>query len=129
MGNLDQILTAISIIFAIGTAGFAAYRQGTMKDLERAAETLRKTNDDLRDEVADKDRREAETQEQRRIADEKIQALQIDLASLGKVVTGEAHLVAIDDRLEVFGVDVAAIRVAVDEIHNVLIQPDSEEGR
>lgn len=115
--HLPEIVTSASVIFALASAGWAGLRQGAVKD-------LRETNKDLRDEIADKDRREAEAKRLQEAADQKIQALQVDLAALAKVVTGETHMVAINEQLDTIGRSLVEVQTAVSEIHSVLIPED-----
>jgi hypothetical protein len=92
MGEILGVGVAALAIFAIIAAGIAAMRTADVKG-------LREANNDLRGRVGDLEgeRNDAET----RLSEEKLRhkATRADLESLGRVITGEAHWVAIESQL------------------------------
>jgi hypothetical protein len=113
MEHLSSIISTVSVVVALGSGAFAGLRNGALKD-------LRDTNNDLRAEIADKERREAESKQLHEAAEVRIASLQTDYEALSKVVTGETHWVAI-------GEDIDAVRQAVAEIRNLLTSADDEK--
>jgi hypothetical protein len=92
MGEILGVGVAALAIFAIIAAGIAAMRTADVKG-------LREANDDLRARLGDL---KAERDEgERDLAEEKLrhEATRRDLAAVGRVVTGEAHWVAIEQQL------------------------------
>lgn len=119
--HLGELVTAASVVFALASAGWAGLRQGEKKDQQQREKNLRDANDDLRKEVSDWVRRDAERQQLQEAAAEKIQALQSDMASLAKVVTAEAHMVVLGEQIAEIGERLNDVGVEVSEIHGVLI--------
>jgi uncharacterized protein HemX len=91
--DLGRLLNIALAVVSIGALGGVGYVRGRIAD-------LRDQLKDAREEIADKDRRltarEKEAGEQKAIAAQ----LRTDLDALGRVVTGEAHLVAIVDKID-----------------------------
>jgi hypothetical protein len=107
MGEILGVGVAALAIFAIIAAGIAAMRTADVKG-------LREANDDLRGRVTDL---KAERDDcERDLAEEKLrhEATRRDLAAVGRVVTGEAHWVAIEQQLTTNHDEVVAhlIRIA-----------------
>lgn len=84
--DFGSVLNAALSIVAIATLAGLGLMRGTVTN-------LRENLADARAEIADKDRRLTELET-------KSQTQATDLAALGRVVTGEAHWVAIGDKLD-----------------------------
>lgn len=86
MQSFLGILTGVFAIGIIIAGGWAGLQKGTVQN-------LRDANKDLRDRDADREKTNADlTTENAR--------LQSDIAALGRVVTGEAYLTALADKLD-----------------------------
>lgn len=84
--DVGNLLTTVLAVLAITTAGGLGLMRGTVTNLR---ENLR----DARDEIQDKDRRLTE-------CEKRTTQLSSDLDALSRVVTGEAHWVALEGQLE-----------------------------
>lgn len=107
MGEILGVGVAALAIFAIIAAGIAAMRTADVKGLREANNDLRERAADLK---AERDEAEHERDEERL----RHEATRRDLAAVGRVVTGEAHWVAIEQQLTTNHDEVVAylIRIA-----------------
>lgn len=86
LDHLGKVFDFVAVVFGLASGGYAGLRRSIVKD--------------LRDEVADKDRRLTDEKQLRVDAETKIAKLQTDYAALSKVVTGETYWAAVGDDIE-----------------------------
>lgn len=110
MGEILGVGVAALAIFAIIAAGIAAMRTADIKG-------LRETNDDLRARLGDLKSERDEAEHERDEEKLKHEATKRDLAAVGRVVTGEAHWVAIEQQLTSNHDEVIAYLVRIAKAH------------
>lgn len=100
MNYLNAIGTLVGLLLALGmgTLFVSSGRQkGKSADAETAMAELRDVNTDLRNEITDKDRRLTAAEASLLRCHDSTDSLKRELDALGKVITAEAHIVALQD--------------------------------
>lgn len=93
MDDIGKLLTIALGVLAIATAAGFGLQRGRISAQDKRIETLQGQLGDSDDELGRKDRRLTET-----VAE--LAKVKTDLAALARVVTGEAHWVAIGEKLD-----------------------------
>lgn len=93
MEDFTRLLTIALAVVSIATLAGLGLLRGVVTG-------LRESLKDAREEIADKDRRLTAAEAQMTAAQAQVGSLRNDLGALGRVVTGEAHWVAIGDKLD-----------------------------
>lgn len=105
MPDLDQLLPIALVVLTLATAAGFGLQRGRLSQQEKRIETLQGQLKESDDELARKDRRQAEAEraleKHKTESSAEIQRLKTDLAALARVVTGEAHWTAIGEKLDV----------------------------
>jgi hypothetical protein len=105
MDDLQKLLTIALAVLAIATAAGFGLQRGRIGQQEKRIETLQGQLADSDAELERQDRRreraEKELEAYKANANAEVGQLKTDLAALARVVTGEAHWIAIGEKLDI----------------------------